>query len=510
MRQNLYFIFLILLFCSACQLAEDLQDLDTPPYDPTFAFPLLNSKTTIREVLERSEDLSTIVVEPNGQLRFRYVGDVITRNSDQIFGTLTAALPPLIPVLGKRMPLPFNLPNGVKLDRVDLKAGDFSFYLENPNNEPVSVKISIPQIRKNGQALSVEVNLGAYGGSGARPSASNQNSPLSLQGYTFIPQNDTVYIQHEATTASGRSVNVALFVIRITNLKFSYAEGFFGSLLYEGGKDTVQIDFFKRYIGGNLFFADPKVTFILENAFGIPSRSIVKDFRVFTVDGRNLPVESPIMRTGIDFPYPRLNEVGQAKRDSFVFDKSNSNLDVLLGSGPRAVAYDVDAFTNPNGNTGQKGFITDKSYYKVQVEVELPLYGRGSNFSSDQSYEVNFSKFERVENVEFKVVTLNETPLDAQVQAYFLDRSGKTLDSLFAAKALVLKGATANVQGFPSGQTEQITFANFPKDRFDKIRNTQKMILRVSVSTDVSNPGRLVRLLAQQLIQVKIGAKAGL
>ena len=74
------------------------------------------------------------------------------------------------------------------------------------------------------------------------------------------------------------------------------------------------------------------------------------------------------LRNGIDFPYPTINEVGQVKRDTFTFNNTNSNLDVVFGSGPIAVAYDVDAFTNPFGDTGLKGFITDKSFYRVQVQ----------------------------------------------------------------------------------------------------------------------------------------------
>jgi hypothetical protein len=504
------FYLLTILSLGLCSCGADLTEIEDPNYDPVFAIPLVNSNTTIKKLVEGSEDLTSVVVGSNGQLHFLYRGDVLTRTSDQIFGQLTSALPPLVPITSKNMPLPLALPNGVKLKKVELKAGDFSYYLENPNTEPIKVKLTLPELTKGGQAMTFNIDLPAYSGSGARPSASNQVSPASFEGYTFVPKNDSLYIKYEATTSSGRSVNAALFVIRIVNLKFSYAEGFFGSLLYEGGKDTVSIDFFKNYIQGNIYFADPKVSFFLENSFGVPSRSIVKDFRVFTVGGKVLPVQSPIIRTGIDFPYPRLNEAGQAKRDTFVFDKSNSNLDVLLGSGPTAVAYDVDAFTNPDGNTGQSGFITDKSYYKVQVEVDLPLYGRATNFISDQIYGIDFSAFKRVENLEFKIVAENETPIEARVQGYFLDDAGKTLDSLFSGKQLVLKGAATNAQGFPTGNVSQTTFTTFDDARFQKIRLSKRMRLSLVLSTDIANPDKVVRLLAQQQIKVRIGAKVGL
>lgn len=501
-------LFSTLLLISACSQLSNLEDWEVSNYEPELAFPLVNSSTTLKEILESVEDLSAIVIEPNGQIHFRYIGDIITRTSDEIFGTLTSALPPLVPVISKKMPLPFNLPNGVKIDRVDLKQGDFSYYVENPNPEPINLKLTIPQLLKNGQPYSFTTDIAGYSGSGARPSATNQLSPASLVGYTFIPQNDTVYIEYEAKTPAGTAVNAGIFLLRITNLQFSYAEGFFGSLLYEGGRDTVKINFFEKYIQGDIYFADPKVSFFLENAFGIPARSIVRDFKVFTVDGRQLGVESVFLRNGIDFPYPNINEVGQTKRDTFTFDKTNSNLDVLFGSGPTAVAYDVDAFTNPEGNTGQKGFITDKSFYRVQVEVDLPLYGRVSNFVARDVYDIDLEQYKKIKELEFKVVADNEMPLDIALQGYFLSIDGQVLDSLFQSSPQIVPGASTNAQGLSTTPASKTTFAKFEEIRFARIRTAKKLRLEAYISTQGSNPGKSVRVLANQKVNIRMGAKA--
>lgn len=504
-----YFILLLsaLLLISACSKLNNLEDWEVSNYAPELAFPLVNTSTTLQEILQSVEDLSSIVVDPNGQIRFRYIGDIITRTSDEIFGTLTSALPPLVPVLSKKMPLPFNLPNGVKLERVDLKQGDIAYYVENPNTEPISLKMTIPQLLKNGQPYSFTTDIAGYSGSGARPSATNQLSPASLVGYSFIPKNDTVYIEYEAKTPAGTSVNAGLFFLRITNLKFSYAEGFFGSLLYEGGRDTVKIDFFENYIKGDIYFADPKVSFFLENSFGIPARSIVRDFKVFTVDGKQLALESVFLRNGIEFPYPTINEVGQSKRDTFTFNKTNSNLDILFGSGPTAVAYDVDAFTNPNGNTGQKGFITDKSFYRVQVEVELPLYGSVSNFVAQDIYNIDLEKFDKVKELEFKTVADNEMPLDIALQGYFLSSTGQVLDSLFQGAAQIVPGASTNAEGNSTTPGSKTTLVKFEEIRFARIRTAKKLRLEAYISTQTSNPGKSVRVLANQQLKIRIGAK---
>jgi hypothetical protein len=509
MRNAVLFAVLV-LFGTACRQLNNIDEWEVSNFQPEVAFPLVNSNTTLQEILESADDLSGIVVDPDGRIRFRYIGDIITRTSDDIFGTLTSALPSLIPVASKKMPLPFNLPNGVKIDQVVLKKGDFVYYIENPNKEPIKVDVSFPQILKDGKPYSFSVDIAAFSGSGARPSATNQIAPASLAGYTLVPKNDTVYVEYEATTPGGSKVNAGLFLVRITNLQFSYAEGFFGSLLYKGGRDTVKIDFFKNYVKGNIYFADPRVSFFLENSFGIPSRSIVRDFKVFTVDNRALGVESVFLRNGFDFPYPGINEVGQVKRSTFTFDKTNSNLDVLFGAGPTAVAYDVDAFTNPDGNIGQKGFITDKSFYRVQVEVELPLYGSVSNFLAQDVFDVDLSKYNNVKQLEFKVVADNEMPLDIAIQGYFLSSTGQVLDSLMRASPQIIPGAQTDVQGVANKPSSKTTLIGFDEIRFARIRTAKKLRLQASIATGISNPGKSVRVLASQKVNIKIGAKATL
>lgn len=396
------------------------------------------------------------------------------------------------------MPLPFNLPNGVKIARVDLKRGEFSYYVENPNAEPISLTLTMPQLLKDGQPYTFLTQIAGYSGSGARPSATNQLNPASLVGYTFLPKNDTVYIEYEAKTPAGASVNAGLFLVRITNIQFSYAEGFFGSLLYEGVGIPWKIDFFENYIKGDIYFADPKVSFFLENSFGIPARSIVRDFKVFTVDGRQLGIESVFLRNGIEFPYPRINEVGQTKRDTFTFDKTNSNVDVLFSSGPTAVAYDVDAFTNPEGNTGQKGFITDKSFYRVQVEVELPLYGSVSNFVAQDIYNIDLEQYGKIKELEFKVVADNEMPLGyCDGRGYFTSSTGQVLDSLFQGAAQLIPGAKTNAQGISTIPGNKTTTVKFEEIRFARIRTAKKLRIEAYISTQNSNPGKSVRVLAE-------------
>jgi hypothetical protein len=45
--------------------------------------------------------------------------------------------------------------------------------------------------------------------------------------------------------------------------------------------------------------------------------------------------------------------------------------------------------------------------------------------------------------------------------------------------------------------------------RFVKIRDAKKIQISLSLSTELSNPGKSVRALADQLVKVKVGAIVG-
>ena len=318
------------------------------------------------------------------------------------------------------------------MDRLDLKGGSLVYGFENDHDEAVDVEIILPTVTKNGEPLSFEATIGAYSGSGDRPRFTNLFLPADLTGYRIVPEeNDSVYIEYEAVSVSGDTIDLYSIAISIGELEFEYAEGYLGNQIYEGGRDTIEIDFFENWIQGDVYFEEPKITFNFENSFGIPTRSVVNVFDIFTVKGEVLPLRSEVLENGIDFPYPNLNEIGVIKNEAFVFTKENSNIDSVLGAGPIAIDYDVNAFTNPDSLTDIRGFITDSSYYKVRVDVELPLHARASNFLAQDSIELDLNDFEDANYVEFKLITDNSLPLDVDVQAYFLDENGTVVGFSF-------------------------------------------------------------------------------
>lgn len=509
-RLTLLFFVAVSALLTACQSFNDLEGLEDADYDAEYAIPLLNTELSLREALENFQDLAVITIDPDGLIHFTYSGDVLTQNSDTIFKKINESLSGVpIPITAKRMALPLELPDGFDFDRLVFKSGEFIYGFQHAHPDPVQFTITLPQVTKNGQPLSFTASLPGYSGSGQLPVYSNIFFPFQLDGYEAAPDplTDSVYVEYELIRSNGQP-DTAQVAITFRDLAFSYMEGFLGVQRHEGGRDTIIIDFFDNWVTGDIYFADPTVVFNIENSFGIPTQSDVKVFKVLTVRGETLNLESPYVESGIDFPYPSIGEVGVIKRQQFVFNKDNSNIDVILGAGPVAIDYDVDAVTNPDSNVNIRGFITDSSYYKVRVDVDLPLYGRSVNFLARDTFELDFGDFQQMYKAEFKLVTVNSLPLDVAIQGYFLDKDGHVLDSLFQESVRVVEGAPVDSQGNASGAKEDITYVDYPEERFSKVRTAEKLDIVAAFST-INNGQVSVKILESQSVQVKLGAIFG-
>ena len=496
-----------LLFLGACNQYEDFATLDGIRFSAEYAVPLVDSEVGLDDFLGELEEDAALIVDADGLLHLTYRGDVLSKTTAEVFEQLSEplALLSLVPIPNGRQGLPFALPEGVELDRVDLKSGKLAYTIKNNAAVPVTARLSLPTVTRNGTPLVLEHDLPAYTGSGPLPEFS-QVDPLDLTGYRIASENDSIFIEFTATGPAGETYPPATgSLISLTDIQFSYAEGFLGQQLYRGGRDTIEIDLLSNYTQGTIFFRDPTVTFNFINSFGVPTVAVVNLFNVITVNGENLPLESAVVNNGgIEFPYPRLDEVGQSKTRTFVFNAGNSNIDDILGAGPVAIDYDVDALTNPDEGATVAGFLTDSSFYRVQVDVDLPLYGRASNFLARDTLDIDLSQYAAVSSAEFKLSADNGIPLGVTLQAYFLDENGAAIDSLFTAEREIVAPAPVNAQsGLPTAKSELAVFSTFDAERFAAIRGASRVILAASFAT---TPGSAVRLKNDQRLRLRLGA----
>ena len=494
------------LFTWGCQHFGDLENVETIGNDAEYAIPLINTSVSLDDLLEKLDKYTYLDVDTNQLIYLRYKGDIITKTSQEIFKNIEIALPPFIPVSDTLMPLPFNTSDGVEMDYVELKSGLLYYSFESWHEDNMTVKIQFPQVFKpDGQVLEFNTFV-PY--TGALPVQIFLPVPYNLQDHKLIADADgNLNIRYIALHSNGERDTLTNFNIILTNVEFSYAEGYFGNQLHDGKRDTIHIEFFETWTKGEVYFEDPKIFVRVFNSFGVPTRSIVNIFDITTADGNILSVQSDAIDNGIDFDYPELpDEVGQEKVTEFSFTKDNSNIDVVLGSKPVALDYDVDAITNPDNVTAIRGFITDSSRYTVSVEVELPIYGRSSSYIVVDTVEVDFSSYEKVEEMEFKVFAENFLPLNVGMQAYMYDASGALIDSLFAGPQILIPAAPVDEEGDVLHSAKHVLYVPVAGARLENLRETKRIILNAAFST-YDNGSKSVKVYADQHVDIGIGLK---
>ncbi|PHN08033.1 hypothetical protein [Flavilitoribacter nigricans] len=508
MDRHLLYLFAGCLFLFiSCNQFNELEEITKVDYQAEYAIPIVNTNIALEDLLEKLDDRTTLVVDPDGLIRLQYSGDVLRQTSADVFANInqTIASVPLIPITEKHQALPFSSPDGLQMDRLDLKAGEFYYTAQNDHPFPVKFSISSQQVTKNGVPMEFSGTIQAYSGSGDKPFFTNLFTPASLKDYKIIPTDDVVYIDYEALDPDGNPVDLSTVFIRIQDLDFYYVEGYLGNQIYEGGRDTIIIDFFDSWTQGDVYFEEPKITVNVENSFGIPTRSVFEVFNVFTVRNEILPIQSTLIDEGIDFPYPTLSEKGQVKEGNFVFTKENSNIDLVLGSGPIAVDYEVNALTNPDQLTEIRGFITDSSYYNVRLDVDLPLYGQASSFIARDTFELDFSTFGKVSAAEFKMVTDNGLPLSVDIQGYFMNEKGIIIDSLLQTQERVIAAAPVNAEGEVTSPSQEVKYIDIPEDRFKNLQSAKRLLLIAAFST-VNDGSVSVKVLKDQSTDIRMGA----
>ncbi len=498
------FLIFTVLFALSCGKLIPIDDFNLAPHNAEYAIPLADSKTSLQTILAGLDNSAFIQIGADGGLTLHYEGNFIGRSTLDILAGYQNAL---LPVLDTVFALPFNIPNGVQIDFANLKSGLLTYYFQSGETQTLSVKLTIPQLLKNGAAFQTTFSLA--------PNSLKTDS-LDVGGYRLQPYKDSIFVKYDARRPDGTRVSLkkngcALCgaLISLKNFQLQYAQGYLGNNTFDIPQDTIRINFFQNW-KGNIRFQDPRLTLALENSFGVPVRATENYANAISADGKATPIISPALQKGVDVAYPALSEVGQSKTTTFVLNAANSNLPDVLASNPVAIAYKIDAVMNPNGSTKTTGFLTDSSAFKLHAYLDLPVYGKAQGFEGADTVAIDFSQYKKnVDHVELKIIADNAMPVDIAVQGYFANGQGKILDSLYVSPQLVLKSAAVDANGNATTPTRQISYTTIDYARFQRVADAAKLWIHYYYSTAL-NGSVPVRVLATQEVRVQIGMKLGL
>lgn len=499
---------------------ESTDKISSPNFEPEIGIPLVNSTFTMEEFLTEGGSKARIS-EQSGVMVLTYDDTLFSPSTATIF-TIPDQQSPVISITGADVTFPspgstvtvsrsitfaFNSTPGDNLDSIQLKAGQMLFSIASTFPANVDLAISIPSLEQQGAGF--QENASFTGPGTVSPSTDLQATTLDL-------------------TANGTTTNTLTFAITATitdtgqpidnthSLDCSFAmsslgfRGLFGNVdtrTFPLDTDSINVDVFGDESTGSIEFLSPVVRLDVQNSFGLPVGFDIQNITVIEQDNSTTPLTGPAVSAPAN-PYllngPSYSEIGQSLTTQIDINRENSNLAQLFSSMPYYLQYQFGAVLDPPAST--PNFVLDNSRLAVGVHLELPFHGRISALTISEQYDFAGLGIDEIREGVVRVKSVNELPLDASVQVYFVDISGTILDSLFTDPSII-EGAQVDAEGFTRESAEVITEVPVTQAKVDRINEAEYLLVRAEMYT--TNQGTVpVKLSISDQIHVSIGFQA--
>jgi len=501
LRNGLALLFLLAM--NACIPEIEVLD-ESDNWNPDFGLPLLNATLNMEDLLEEVETDGVLQVDINGLLILTY--------QERISVTSPPDIPDIpdfpLPILDYNQTLPNPTSGYFRLDIIRAKQGILSYALNNPYLEAVQVAIRLADMRNQGDVLEWAFTIPAAT-SPADPTY--QEGQLDISGYEIDFRNGfrTAYTATLAT--SGTNVALHPFALEISDLDFSYVQGYLGQFEIEIPGDSLEFDFLESWEQGELSFVDPKLRLDFHSTYGVPVEVTTNQLGFHTFINGYQSLDNASLNNGLQINYPNINQTGSAVTTSIELNSINSNIATVISGVPYQLDYDLEAIANPNRDTTLENHLQDSVRLDVDVEVEIPLYGSARGFTFDADYELDLDDLEDVERAGVKIVAVNGFPIDVALQINFVDDDGNIIDALFEPSTTpLMRSAAVDQDGEVTAPTLTETFAELSTQRFEAIKASAARIQLVT-SIDTPNDGSTpVRLFDSYNLNIKLGLLIGL
>jgi hypothetical protein len=490
---------LLSVFLSGCLDVSNINQIDIINSDAEYAIPLINSKLTIETVLSDQIENAGISYDEDGLTVVSYSADVIKKRSYDVFKPIV--FPGPLPFTDSVTTIRFDLIDNYNVEKGTIRGDSIRFGFTSPFDEEISLEIHIQEFSKNGQPFIKNIIIPANG---------SIVTPLySIRGWDFVsPQNELSFI-YDARKQNGTRVLLEDSYFEFTYFVFDFVQGFLGKNTQKLYDHQIEVDIFDLWESGMLEFENPRIQVDLDNSFGFPVKAIINHFDVTDLNGNVVPLESTLFNEELFFDYPSLNEIGEVKSSSFVFDKDNSNFATAFNQRIVEVSYDVDAQANPANDPNEIGFFLFDSYYLLNVAVELPMRFKADAFQLADHYPIDSIpvEFDLVSEFELKTYIENLFPVDSYVQVYFEDENGVFIDSLFTDGEKHFPGAIQNGDGSTTAVEASTPFyLSYSAERKNILKQIRKIYPRVRLSTQ-NNDGEWTSIYKDQGLGIKMGLK---
>lgn len=506
----------------------DFAKLTKTEWNPDLAAPLIKSTMTMKDLLEigdvsfieDGDNFITIVY--SDRIYSDFAQDMITI-PDQILDTNFNFTYPISLPLGDSttesyvFTQEFSTNNGEIFDSIFIKKGTLHFQTVGNMNHNGKIVVTIPQLTKaNGETFRKTIE---YKYTGNLPVIVSKN--FDLVGYkmkfSHVGSMNILKEYVDITAYADGNANTSPYYFstqkNLIGMEFYKVFGYLGQYEHKFEKDKVSIGLFDGLTIGEQILEDPRINLIFYNSIGAPLNINFLDFTA--INGANQVALSSSILQSINVDYPNIYNVGQTVISKITLDKSNSNVQDVFDISPEKITYEVEGKSNPTG-TVIKNFVIDTSNFYMDVEVEIPLFGRAWNFTMQDTnknfnFEEDIGDIDEIQYIEVVLNAHNELPAEGLIQVYFTDSNYVVIDSLYSSNEQIIHSA---IPGAPPTyrviqKTHKTTSVILDKPKMDKIKNAEKLITSIKFST-VNNGGTIVKFYSDYTIDLKVGVNVKL
>lgn len=404
-----------------------------------------------------------------------------------------------------------SLDNNEEITLIEMNTGHIDYTLNSGLAENAQITITLPTSKINNDTTRFTISLGTAGPQSGQLSLDNSITDLSTdpgQPFNTIPFEYKLELISSGGLIFFDLTDSITLSYGISDIEFSYVEGYFGQQNFNVDEDSIDFDFgeIEDNISGTITVTDPNININITNSIGLPV-SIDLDLSGSNGAGDTQDLNASTMN--IDYPADRDNSPVISTSS---FNKDNTDIVSLIEIRPSKIIYTGGVTVNPLGNQGRDNFVTSESSVVASLEIEIPLSLRANNLTFqdtldnpmklDDGKEQDFS-FDFIESATLHLQIDNGFPLEIGFSIQLYDSvtnqvlASVDIPNLFPAAPVDANGDVTEV----ISDTTSIVIAG---DFLENLETADKMIITASLNTS-ENGAQGVRLLTTYTIDFKLG-----
>ncbi len=515
MKKLLFFIPIFYLFSSGCIKKSDLKldHVTISDWTPDWALPLLNTTLTLRNLLKPNDYVS---IDGDGLYSLHYDGKLFSAKASDFISIPDQNFPQKRFTLTNQVSIPsftgtindsfssnftYTDTNGSRLEHLAFKNGHINIELTSSFNQDVAITVIFPNLIRNGVPFQALANINY-------PEIST-GIDLDLPDYMLdmtaggTTQNSIPYKVRYTISGTGQPIipgNSISIIASISNLKFSFIDGYLGRYTIPLPQDTISLNIFNSALSTNIFLENPKVNLLFSNSFGLGMQASFDSLYGITSTGAYVKTIFPnVTIAGATTP-------GQVLESSYTVDKTNSTIQNIFNPAPNKIIYSGHLGINSSSSSGYS-YVLDTSTVQVSLDAELPAYFKIIDFSIQDTTKLIFPKDTNILNkAEFKMLITNSFAIQSAIQLYFADSNYHVVDSLMQGTNLtVIGGAPVDANGKSTGTTSSLSTFVLGHDRYSKMASkVRNVFTRANLKT--TNPNS-VQIHSSDHVQIKLGIR---